>query len=283
MQKFSVKAEPVALFGILQLSALQVELPGFPFEHRSHQTPQVAAFLADPLRAVLLGVIRFQYFRDRVKTHLPHILIHRKRYGGKLCGHILPVIDDVRGKCACPDILHQLQEDPRKMKLFIRTDLLRAPVAFQPCPAADLLGDDRADPGEAHIDSLVQRLGFPENSIGKCLPSGRQRIQLLLGHRDKVFSSRKHFPDRRSLSGDMLEGIDDPSILITEDQVGMLSHKLQDQILPPQITHLIIMLDLKVNDALEGRLPDAQDLPAADMLAKKLGAFIGLSLFCCVR
>ena len=49
----------------------------------------------------------------------------------------------------------------------------------------------------------------------------------------------------------------------------MLSHQLQDQVLLLQVSHLVIVFDLKMDDPLQGRLPDTQDFTASDVLAQE--------------
>ena len=49
----------------------------------------------------------------------------------------------------------------------------------------------------------------------------------------------------------------------------MLPHQLQNQILLPKIPHLIIVLDLKVNDPLKRGLPHSENSSASDMFAKQ--------------
>ena len=48
----------------------------------------------------------------------------------------------------------------------------------------------------------------------------------------------------------MLEGVYDRSAVIAEDQIRVFPHQLQDQVLFLQVSHLVIMLQLKMNDAL---------------------------------
>ena len=49
----------------------------------------------------------------------------------------------------------------------------------------------------------------------------------------------------------------------------MFAHQFQYKILAAQISHFIKMFNLKVDDALQTRLPDAQNFAAADVLTQE--------------
>ena len=75
------------------------------------------------------------------------------------------------------------------------------------------------------------------------------------------------YPD--FLGGDVFDAVDDGLIFIAENNIAVFSHQFQNQILAPQISHIVIVLDLKVDNPLQLRLPDPQDLSVSHMLAQQ--------------
>ena len=66
----------------------------------------------------------------------------------------------------------------------------------------------------------------------------------------------------------MLDAVDDRAVLVTEYNVGMFSHKLNNQCLMAQVPHLVEMLDLHVDDTLHMRLENTGDPAVGNVLTK---------------
>ena len=67
----------------------------------------------------------------------------------------------------------------------------------------------------------------------------------------------------------MLDAVQDHVLVVTEDDVAVLSHKLHDQLLALQVTQLIQMFDVKFQDPLQTRLADGHDPSVLQVLAKQ--------------
>ena len=89
------------------------------------------------------------------------------------------------------------------------------------------------------------------------------------GIRYKIFPSGQYFPHGTHLRGHMLDAVDDSALIIAEDDVAVLAHNLDHQLLLAQIAQFIQMLDIKDDDTLQLGLGDAGDPSISDMLAKK--------------
>ena len=75
--------------------------------------------------------------------------------------------------------------------------------------------------------------------IHKIIDINVERIFLFLCRRIYIRSSRQHFPHRTYLMGNMLDAVNDRTICICKNDIAVLSHDLNDQLLPAQVTHLI--------------------------------------------
>ena len=96
-----------------------------------------------------------------------------------------------------------------------------------------------------------------------------ERAEFLLSVGNKVLPAGEHLPDGAGLRRYVLDAVNDPVFLVAENEIAVLSHKLQNQILSAQISQLIVMLDLKMDNPFQIRLPDPDDFSAADMFPKK--------------
>ena len=67
----------------------------------------------------------------------------------------------------------------------------------------------------------------------------------------------------------MLDAVENCAVLLAENDVAVLSHQLNDQALASQISELVEMLDLKVDDSLKTRLADLHDSAGADMFSQE--------------
>lgn len=79
----------------------------------------------------------------------------------------------------------------------------------------------------------------------------------------------------------MLDTVDDHSFFITENNIAVLAHNLNDQGFAAQISKFIQVLDLEADDPFQGRLRNAYDAAICNSFLRsiqKFGAVIGLGL-----
>ena len=67
----------------------------------------------------------------------------------------------------------------------------------------------------------------------------------------------------------MFDTVNDLTLIVTENNIAVFSHDLDDQIFPAEVTKFIEMFNCKMNNTLKSRLPDINNAAAADMFAKK--------------
>ena len=89
------------------------------------------------------------------------------------------------------------------------------------------------------------------------------------GVRDKILPPGEDLTDRAHLRGHMLDAVDDAAVLRTDNNIAVLPHDLDDQVLPAQISQFVQMLYRKMDDPLQLRLPYIHDAAAADMLSQE--------------
>ena len=127
------------------------------------------------------------------------------------------------------------------------------------CGDARIGGEKK--PGRRHL--LTAHEGV------KVLLSLGERIFLVPGVGDKIGPSRQHFPDGAHHRGDVLDAVHDLLFVVEEDDVAVLAHQLDDQRVATQVAHLIEVLDLKAQDALETGLRHGEDPPVLQVLSKE--------------
>ena len=67
----------------------------------------------------------------------------------------------------------------------------------------------------------------------------------------------------------MLDTVDDHSFFITENNIAVLAHDLNDQGFAAQISKFIQVLDLEADDPFQGRLRNAYDATICNMFSQK--------------
>lgn len=67
----------------------------------------------------------------------------------------------------------------------------------------------------------------------------------------------------------MLDTVDDHSFFITENNIAVLAHDLNDQGFAAQISKFIQVLDLEADDPFQGRLRNAYDAAICNMFSQK--------------
>ena len=84
---------------------------------------------------------------------------------------------------------------------------------------------------------------------------------------EEMAVSYTHLPDGAQLRRHVADAVDDPVFPVHENDIAVLAHHLHDEPFAAQIAHLVQVLDLQVDDALQTRLGDRKDAPAADVLS----------------
>ena len=67
----------------------------------------------------------------------------------------------------------------------------------------------------------------------------------------------------------MFDTVNDLTLIVTENDIAVLSHNFNDQVFPAKVTKFVEMFNRKMNDTLKSRLPDINNAAAADMFTKK--------------
>ena len=133
----------------------------------------------------------------------------------------------------------------------------------------DLFRGDRADAGEAGIESFCGRSWLFCQHGDKFFPGYGQRICFVHGVRDKIFPSGEHLTHRTHLGGHMLDAVNDLPVFCTEDDIAVLSHDLHDQELLAKVSKFVQMLDGKPDDPLQLGLADIDDPAVSNMLSQE--------------
>ena len=85
--------------------------------------------------------------------------------------------------------------------------------------------------------------------------------------RNKIFTSRKDLTYGTYAGIDTFDTVYYMIIIIEKNNIAVLAHKLNNKMFGTQITHLVKMLYLKINDALEPRLCNIDNPAVIDMLS----------------
>ena len=156
----------------------------------------------------------------------------------------------MRMKVSCFYILHQPVEVVIQMKSCFRCQGCSGHITIDRSTEADLLCDDRTDPGIGGIDCLCNGAGLCKHLREEFFFCRKKRIVLILCLRDKVSAPRKYLTDRTHLRGNMLDTVYDTIIFVTEDDIAVLAHQFDDQLFRAQVTQLIEVFDVKAEDTL---------------------------------
>jgi len=228
---------------------------------------QICGFLADTGKLVPGCIIGLKDLWNRRKL-LRHII---GKMGQRECCKFL-WLWSVKINNRCESMLLYSRQINRKLRVKMQQKILRIFFGgdrwIHFCQRADLFCSDRTDPGKACIDCFWHRHRFPGQMWGKFFKGHGQRI--CLGHRVwyKIIPSGKNLTYRTHLCGNVLDTVNDLSVLWTKDNIAVLSHDLYDQFLPAEITQFVQMLNLKVNDPFQSRLINVDDSATTDMLSQ---------------
>ena len=67
----------------------------------------------------------------------------------------------------------------------------------------------------------------------------------------------------------MFDTVDDLTLIVTENDIAVFSHDLNNQVFPAEVAKFVEMFNRKMNDTLKSRLPDINNAAATDMFAQK--------------
>ena len=137
------------------------------------------------------------------------------------------------------DILHIISKLPVQMGEHIGRQILCRHAGFQTGKAADLFRRNRAYTGEACVDSLAKRHGLRSQRLNEGIRAYIQGILLRHGIRYKISPPRKHLPDGAHLCVDMLDTVYDHILVITENDIAVFPHDLDDQLLLTEVSKFI--------------------------------------------
>ena len=103
----------------------------------------------------------------------------------------------------------------------------------------DFLCDQGADTGKSHIKGFGKRKWFAQNGFPETFLCDGERIFFVLCMWNKIFPAGKNFPDGTHLGAYMLDAVDDPVSVITENDVAVFAHDLYSQYLVTKVAELI--------------------------------------------
>ena len=105
-----------------------------------------------------------------------------------------------------------------------------------------------------------------------------QRIHFILLSRYKIGTSRKYLSNRTYLCGNMFDTVKYHVIFITENDIAVFSHQLNDQFLVSEIPKIIQMFNFEYKNTLHIRLRDWSNPSISHMLSKQ-----HTEIWCCHR
>ena len=167
------------------------------------------------------------------------------------------------------DLRPQTDELSVKGGLFFRREGRHGGAAVDTRPVTKLAGKHRADAGKTGIDTLLHGGSFFQQNTLHPLRSDGIKGHLVMHRRRHVSPPRKNFTHRADLMGNVLDAVDDHSRVIEKDDVAVLAHDLNDQLLLTQISQLIEMFDGYLHDSFHARLAHPRDPSVADMLPQQ--------------
>ena len=197
---------------------------------------------------------------------LRSILLERKH---TILHRFFPPVNNIRRKIPLHNLIHQPAERMIQMHPRRLIQRLRCITPVDRSPETDLLRNNRTDSRKRRVNSPGNITWLPAHNIIELLLTHSQRIQLILRLRNKILPSRKHLTHRTHMRRNMLDTIQDHSLIITENNITVLAHQLHDKNLLTGIPQLIQMLQLKHHHTLHPRLPDIRNPRTSNMLTQQ--------------
>ncbi len=118
-------------------------------------------------------------------------------------------------------------------------------------PVAYFLRHDGGDAGIGRVERLIDCHRFcphmvTEVSISQgyqpffsILRAEAQRVLLVLCLRDKIVPTGQYFPDGADHAGNVFDAVDDHIFLVAEDDIAVLAHHFDDQLLAAQVAQFV--------------------------------------------
>ena len=131
-----------------------------------------------------------------------------------------------------------------------------------------LAADDRGDALHRRQQRLGQRgvLALDEALFNLLRGAGNQ-VELVLSRRQGIVDARQDGTNRRHGVVDALDRVDDPAVLIDEDDVGVAAHDFDGDGQLDEVAHFVAGFKDEVQDAVKADLTNLQELCTAQMLA----------------
>jgi len=138
----------------------------------------------------------------------------------------------------------------------------------------DVVGDLAADDGGDALDGGEQCLGQRGVLAGAqplldLLGGGFDEVELILRRRQSVVHAGEDGAHRGHGVVDAFDRVDDPAVLVDEDDVGVTAHDLDGQRQLNQVAHLVAGFKDQVQDAVQPDLSQRNELGAAQVLAQQ--------------
>ena len=278
IQQLAVDAVGVPLFSVFHLAQLQVVFLHVPLQGGLHNPAQIRGFLADMGEYVLLRVVMLQQgghgaVGDCIvpggSIHIrPLKSIHRQRERAEFY-RTATCVSDVGGEVLLPDGVDHAGKRIEQMPVIRVGQRRGGEVSVNARLIAQFLCQNGRNAGKAAIEGFKDSLGLSGKHILECLPVGSQGIQFVLGGGNEIGLPRQYLAQGADSGGYMFDAVDDRAVAVTEDDIAVLPHDFHNQGLPAQIPHLVQMLDIDMDDALQPRLGYADDAAVLQMLAQE--------------
>ena len=264
-QQLAADAEPVLLLRVGKLFLLQVELLGNSLDGGLYRAAQLGGFLPDARRCFLRLVVVEQELTHGIKGFglvVRKIGVHRERHRGKLRGdaaleHAHRGVGTIF-RCI-PKPCQRLAE-PCECVIVTLCDI---GDGVETGAVGKFVGDHGADAGDRRVDRSAE----VARACAHGSRQGRDRLipegVLVRGVRNEIRAAGKHLADGTDHRGDTLDAVDDRLVVIAENDVRVFAHQLDDEPFDTRVTHLVEVLDLHADDALQTGLLHREDPGAA--------------------
>ena len=258
---------PVGAVG--QLLLLQAELARDAVGGVGEDLEQVGAAVAHPLDAVPLGIeVVQQVAVGVICTGEHHAAVLVDIHEGEV-DRLLAGIDDAGGGAG---VVFGHVDDPRR-KEAQAVEVVGSHLGDNAVVAVkDVVGDLAADDGGDALDGGEECLGQRGVLAGAqplldLLGGEFDEVELILRWRQSVVHAGEDGAHRGHGVVDAFDRVDDPAVLVDEDDVGVTAHDLDGQRQLNQVDHLVAGFKDQVQDAVQPDLPQRNELGAAQVLA----------------
>ena len=166
------------------------------------------------------------------------------------------------------DFFHQGEQRSRKPLFFRLGEVTGCLGGIDVASVKQFLSRLGTEPGERSIDCLCRIHSSCEKSF--CLiGSESQRIFLVHGIRDEIGAAGQYLSHGTHGGWHMLDTVHNGMRLVGQYDIAVFAHKLNDEMFPAEIPHLVQMFQTNINDPFQAGLSDAEDFSVSCVLSKQ--------------